>query len=255
MSELNIEPMVRPTVRPTVKPVQTNIHETIRDISCEFKVFRKRTSDHVISIAIWKKSIGYVLNLSTSILWWIQNMEVFFPNWNVRFYIDSSITTRKLKGDETPWNDIISNMKKHDNVEIWLGYCPWGEDHNNTDCNKCHINTFNSLLRFHATVDKSVKIAVMKNVELLTSPKDARLIHDWVNNTDKKYYFICDPNYICKYTQEHPSELCIKSGLQDEIMILATFGTRDGIGIEEYFKHVSKLFLTQIQVLVDMFTV
>lgn len=224
-----------------IEQVISHIHETMRDISCEFKVFRKRRSDHVISIAIWKKSIGYVLNLSTSILWWIQNMEVFFPNWNVRFYIDSSITTRKLKGDKTPWNDIISNMKKHNNVEVWLGYCPWGDDNTDINCNKCHINTFNSLLRFHATVDKSVKIAVMKNVELLTSPKDARLIHDWVNNTDKKYYFICDPNYICKYTQEHPSELCIKSELQNEIMILATFGTRNGIGIPDYFDQVSKV--------------
>jgi hypothetical protein len=217
----------QPFVKPVSNPLSVQI---INDIDCKFQVYRKRTSDHVISIALWKKSSGYVFNLSTSILWWLQNGELFFPGWNIRFYIDSSLINRKIDNDIN-WQSLIERMKLHQNVEIWEGYCPWGDPlpDKQTDCQNCHINTFNSLLRFHASTDPSVLISVIKNVELLTSPKESRLIHDWVRS-NKKYYISCDPNYICNYTTEDEKTLCNGLGLQNELMIIAaSFGTRGTI--------------------------
>jgi hypothetical protein len=119
--------------------------ERITDINCEFNVYRKRKVKNIISISLWKGSQGYIYNLSTSILWWARNTKNLFPNWNVRFYIDYSIYQKKFK-DDVDWDEIIQQVKKHNNVELWLTFCSWGHD-TKDKCEKCHIKTFMSLMR------------------------------------------------------------------------------------------------------------
>ena len=211
--------------------------ERVKDIGCEFNVYRKRSSKNVISISMWKGSPGYVYNLSTSILWWGRNAEILFPGWNVRFYVDFSVYQKKFEND-VDWDEIIEQVKKHSNVELWLTFCAWG--HNPEDeCEKCHIGTFMSMIRFHAMVDPTVEVAVMKNMELLTSPKDSRLIHDWLAS-GKKYNIVYDPGYFCSYGNER---LCEETKLTDTNMILATFGVRKGSGVVNFFHMASQLIL------------
>lgn len=215
--------------------------EKIQDIGCEFNVYRKRASKRVISISMWKGSPGYVFNLSTSILWWGRNAMILFPDWNVRFYVDYSVYQKKFK-DDIEWGEIINQVRKHSNIELWLTFCSWG--HKPEDrCEKCHIGTFMSLVRFHAMVDPSVEIAVIKNMELLTSPKDARLIHDWVNS-GKKYYVLYDPEYFCNYGNRI---MCDETELTGTNMILATFGVRDGINVNNFFRSANQIILSSPQ--------
>jgi hypothetical protein len=214
--------------------------EKVSDFGCEFNVYRRRSSKKVISISMWKGSPGYIFNLSTSILWWGRNAEILFPGWNIRFYVDYSVYQKKFK-DDVDWDEIIQQVKKHYNIELWLTFCTWGQDTNK--CEKCHIGTFMSLIRFHAMTDPTVDIAVMKNMELLTSAKDARLIHDWVNS-GKKYYIVYDPGYFCNYGNKM---LCEENKLTETNMILATFGVRNGPDIDRFSHRAREIILRSHQ--------
>jgi len=194
--------------------------ETIEDIGCKFRVYRTSKKPKVISISLWKANQAYIFNLSRSILWWGANGKFLFPDWNIRFYIDYSIFRKKFRED-VDWREIIDSVKRHDNIEIWFYECSWGKDPDKQG----HINTFGSLVRFHAFLDKEVEVALCKNIELLSTPKDSRLIHDWVNS-GKKFYVIYNPAYECNYGD---LKMCAELGYTDKPMILATFGVSGGL--------------------------
>jgi len=198
--------------------------EDISAIGCTFKVFRKRKKRKVISISIWKANIGYVFNISNAILWWARYSEILFPGWNVRFYVDYSIFRKKYGIEDVDWDEILLQARKHPNIELWFYSCSWGLDPENL-LQTSHIGTFGSLVRFHALTDPNIKIAVFKNVELLSSVKDARIIHDWVAS-HKKYHVIYTPSYFCNYNNRL---LCRETGMRKTNMFLATCGVRGGI--------------------------
>lgn len=213
--------------------------ETIEDIGCKFKVYRNSKNPKIISISLWKANQAYIFNLSRSILWWATNGKFLFPDWNIRFYIDYSIFRRKFKED-IDWREITDSVKRHDNIELWFYECSWGKEPEAVG----HRNTFGSLVRFHAFVDKEVEIALCKNIELLSTPKDARLIWDWYYS-GKKFYTVYDPAYECNYGD---LELCEKLRFLDKSMILATFGVRGGLG-SSFFPHLNKLIETSPKIL------
>uniref|UniRef100_A0A6C0EK71 Uncharacterized protein n=1 Tax=viral metagenome TaxID=1070528 RepID=A0A6C0EK71_9ZZZZ len=194
---------------------------TVKDIGCSFKVIRSTSSHKVITLSLWKSSPGYVFNLSNTILWWGRNARALFPGWNVRIYIDYSIF--HSVPDDIDWNVVYEQLSKHKNVEIWLYFCEWGHS-KDSKCARCHDGTFGSVLRFHAFQDPDVDIAISRNVELLSSIKDARIVHDW-SRSKRKYHVIYDVGggYPCDYKNE---EMCKELGMDGENMVLATFGMK-----------------------------
>ena len=193
----------------------------VKDIDCSFRVFRKRATKNVITISLWKGNIGYVFNLSNTILWWGRNMETLYPGWNVRFYIDGSIF-RSMKED-IDWHMVIDQLKKRRNVEVWLYFCEWGHHDQESSCKRCHTGTFGSLLRFHAFEDPTVNIAVSRNVEMLSSPKLARIVHHWANLPVKQYHIIynIEDGYSCGYG--NPT-MCADLQMTNTNVVVAWFG-------------------------------
>lgn len=186
-------------------------------MDCDFKIFRKTTSNKVIAIAVWKSNPTYIFNISQGMAWWAVNSKVLFPDWNVRFYIDKDIS-KHMKND-IDWDMLLTSLKRFNNIELWFYDCDSGKKDNK------HIRTFGSLVRFHALTDSSLQCRIFRNVELLTSPKEARLIHQWVLS-DKDYliYFDIEDGYPCNYGNK---KLCKQVGLINKYMILATFGSKN----------------------------
>jgi hypothetical protein len=210
--------------------------EKVKDIGCSFKVFRKTRSDKVISLSLWKGSPGYVFNLSNTILWWGRNVKVLYPGFNVRIYVDYSIF-RQMR-DDVDWRAIFNQLLKHNNVEVWLSFCEWG--HKKTDkCRLCHTGTFSSLLRFHAMQDPTVKVAVIRNVEMLSNSKEARIVWDWMHSR-KTYHVFYDiyQGYSCGYGDE---ALCRKLGLDRTNMVLAWFGLQGKNPYPNMFNTIRKM--------------
>jgi hypothetical protein len=216
--------------------------EIINDIGCFFKVYRKTKSRKIISMSIWKSRPQYIYSLSNSLPWWADKGKYFFPDWNIRIYMDNSIfsTIQKNSHDEKErirdidWHDMIDQLLKHDNIELWIYSCEWGKKQQSF-----HIGTFGSIVRFHPMQDENVDIVLVKNLELLTSSKDVRLIYDWVNS-GKTYYmiFLPDGSYICDYKN---IELCRKMGMENEYMLMATFGIRKPIPYNNIFNNIHDL--------------
>lgn len=211
----------------------------LKEIGCSFRVFRKTTSRKVIGLSLWKKDSGYVFNLSNTIMWWGRNTKVLFPGWNVRLYIDNSVFS-PMKND-VDWNMIIEQIKKHRNVEIWLYDCEWGHSKKSP----YHDGTFGSILRFHPFQDPTVDIAISRNVEMLSSIKDARIVHDWVNS-NRQYHIMYDMNkgYPCFYNNK---ELCQKLGLSGTNMIVAWFGMKKPNPYHDMFHIMRELILDNYQ--------
>lgn len=204
------------------------------DIGCSFEIFRHRKRDKIISISVWKSSGNYVFNLSNTIVQWGTLAKTLYPDWNVRFYIDNSIFNH-VENDIVivDWNDILIQLKKHKNIEIYKYFCDWGFD----ESKKGHKGTFGSLVRFHVLTDSEVNVSIIKNVELLSTPKDARLVHHFVNS-DKKYLTYFDPNYVCDYGKSTMCEIVEKYNYG---MILATFGMKGECPVKNLFHKINKL--------------
>ena len=132
--------------------------EIIKTLGCEFRVYRKTKNEKVISISLWKARPGYIFNLSNSLLWWARNGIELFPDWNIRFYMDDSVLLTYIKND-VDWENIIEQLKLHENIELWFFTCPWAKDEKSS---KKHKGTFGSIIRFHALIDPEVKITVIK---------------------------------------------------------------------------------------------
>lgn len=221
----------------------------MNNTGCEFKVLRTTKKRKVLSMSLWKSNVKYIFNLSNTLLWWGNNGRLLFPDWNIRIYIDYNITKpfekSKERLEDIDWDLIIENISSYDNIELWFYNCKWGQDVNNR-----HQKTFGSLVRFHAFQDKDIDYAVCKNIELLSSKKDAEIINNWVNS-DKKYLVYSDINtgYNCFYNN---IEMCKKLGLENVAMVLATFGMVCKGNIQEYlFDNMMKLRIKHIDVLKD----
>lgn len=201
--------------------------EYIQDVGCSFRVFRKRRAKKVVTISLWKGNIGYVFNLSNTILWWGRNMEELYPGWNVRFYIDNNIF-RSMEGD-IDWYNVIDQLKQRRNVEVWLYFCEWGHDAKGR-CKNCHSGTFGSLLRFHAFQDPNVNIAISRNVEMLSSPKMSRIVHHWAGLHDKQYHILYNiaDGYSCGYNNP---KMCQDVNMTGVNTVLATFGFKKTKGL------------------------
>jgi hypothetical protein len=199
--------------------------EYIKGYGCDFKVYRKTKSKNIISISLWKKNLGYVLNLSTGILWWINNMDLLFPNWNLRLYIDESIT-KLIKTDEKKqisdinlWNEILEQIKKKPNIELWIYQCPWGFEDSKCELKCFHATTFGSIVRYHPLEDSYVEYAVMFNLELLASQNLVNKVFNWLNS---KKVFLIFTIYMTNYTCAGYPEVCNMLGLsQNERTLLA----------------------------------
>lgn len=194
------------------------------EINCNFKIVRKTIKQKVISMSLWKGNIKYIFNLSNTLLWWGRNSKKLFPDWNIRLYIDNNITkpleSTKDRKQDIDWFKLFEKLKEYENIELWFYNCPWGQK---SGMGK-HINTFGSLVRFHAFQDKHVNVVLCKNIELLSSKKDAEIINNWVQS-DKKYFTLYNiqTGYDCDYSN---SKMCESVGLTDTNMILATFGIK-----------------------------
>lgn len=199
-------------------------------MDCEFKIIRKTTSRKVIAISIWKSNPTYIFNISQGMAWWAVNSRILFPGWNVRFYIDKDIR-KHMKNDIEDWDVLITSLSRFNHIELWFYDCESGKK----DIN--HIGTFGSLVRFHALTDNTLDCRIFRNVEQLTSPKEARLIHQWVLS-DKDYiiWFDIEAGYPCGYNNKN---LCKKTGLENKYMILATFGSK--ITFVDYLKDSYKV--------------
>lgn len=204
------------------------------NIGCSFEIFRHRKRDKIIAISVWKSSSNYVFNLSNTIVQWGTLADKLYPDWNVRFYIDNSIFNN-IENDivVVDWNDILNQLKKHKNIEIYKYFCDWGYDEEK----KGHKGTFGSLVRFHVLTDTEVSVSIIKNVELLSTPKDARLVHHFVQS-DKKYLTYFDPNYVCDYGKSPMCEIVKKYNYG---MILATFGMKGECPVKNLFHKIHKL--------------
>lgn len=205
----------------------------IKKFSCDFKVYKHRDSSKIISLSLWKASPSYVFNLATTITWWARNCEVLFPDWNVRIHVDNSLLRKYYKND-ADWEAILQQLKKHENIELWVYKCPWAQ----TD-DKSHIGTFGVFMRFLPMTDPKVEVTVSKNVELLTSPKEARLLHDW-DNSEKKYFVLYNPTYFCKY---RIPQLCEETEMTGVIMIpMGGFAMKGCVPdlMEQLYKEVQK---------------
>ena len=221
-----------------------------KGFGCEFEVHRTRYSPNVFSISLWKRSAGYVYNLSTSLLWWSKFVKTFFPDWNIRFYYDHSLFVKNTR-DTTYWTELVENLKKRKNVELWKYNCIWG-NHGNTNCQEgCHTGTFGSLVRFHPYEDNTVSTVIVSNLELLLSPKIARLYYFWLNNPNYTYFILFNQEYKCGYDKT----LCDKLNLQNTSMLLATTGIKkpfDWTGnilnsFQKYIKSLEKTTRTLLE--------
>ena len=198
-------------------------------MDCLFNIKRTTSSRKVIAISIWKSSPAYVFNISEGMAWWAVNTKLLFPDWNVRFYIDKDIT--KYMKDDIDWDSLLESLSRFSHIELWFYNCESGKKDNK------HTGTFGSLVRFHALTDSSLDCRIFRNVEQLTSPKEARLIHQWVLSS-KEYivWFDIQNGYPCDYNNK---KLCRDTGLEDKYMILATFGSK--VTFPTYLKDSYKL--------------
>ncbi len=92
----------------------------IEDFGCTFKVYRAKKSERVIAVSLWKHSLGYVYNLSTSLLKWTKLAKILFPEWNIRFYIDRSVLLPLNKLKNTVEKDIRDMIIKREKENIFL---------------------------------------------------------------------------------------------------------------------------------------
>lgn len=209
---------------------------------CNFEIKRKTKTEtktekqKVISLCLWKGNIDYIFNLSNTLLWWGRKSDKIFPGWIIRIYIDKNVTSPLEKNNreqDIEWERIFSQLiDNYKNIELWFYSCPWGQDKTYK-----HKNTFGSLVRFHAFQDPNVEVAICKNIELLSSKKDAEIINKWVES-GKKYFttYNIQTGYDCDYSNP---KLCERFDLENINMILATFGIRgNDINIfNEIIKH------------------
>jgi hypothetical protein len=198
---------------------------TIKDFGCKFTVYRQTASRKVVSVSLWKASMGYVPALSNALLWWNKNIKKLFPGFNIRVYMDKSVVKTSLKLRKTgdvDWIPILERLHKNPNVEIWLHDCGWGKL--GVGKGKSYSQTFSSIVRFHPLFDRSVDVSVIRNLELLSSKEDSKLIKSWLHEGDRFHVYILPWLYGC-YPTHIPNEMyinqCKKSGLLNKRMLLA----------------------------------
>jgi hypothetical protein len=207
--------------------------EIITYENCTFHVYRKSKRDKIFTTTLWRKSVGYVFNLSNSLLWWARKFPELFQDWNIRVYFDSYVF-KGVHGDPTDWIGVFNNILRYsnDNVELWFYQCEFP-----------HKNTFGSLVRFHAFDDPTTKVVVSHNLEFLTSPKDRERINLWLES-GKKYHMYTSVNHSYIYGCVSYPIVCEANGLYGIPSLMATFGMakRDGevVGIFRYGLEIAR---------------
>lgn len=204
----------------------TNKKEIIQSSGCTFHVYRKRKTPNIFTLTLWRKSLGYVFNLSTSLLWWANSFPILFPDWNVRIYFDNSVFSG-LHGDRTDWIDLFAQLLKYKNIELWFYQCPWAFD---TKRIGSHKNTFGSLIRFHAFDDPDTEVIVSHNLEYLTSPKDRERTQEWLKSGKKYHLYTAHNLGLEMYSCVGNYYMCHKNGLYRNPSLMATFGLRKNKG-------------------------
>lgn len=208
----------------STQPLLDHTPEMIRDLSCYFYVYRKRKSPYVFTTSIWKKNLGYVFNLTNSLVWWANNLPTLFPDYNIRIYFDNSIFA-KQSVDRTEWKEIFNHILTFDNIELWFYNCISARS---SECIGCHKGTYGSMIRFHAFDDPETKIIICHNLEYLTSPRDRDRTNLWLSDPEKKYHWYCFWSVYGQYGNMLEQN--------DEPTIIATFSARKNIGEKfDYF--------------------
>lgn len=89
----------------------------IRSFGCDFAIYRHNNNKNkkIISLSLWKGSVGYIFSLSTSLLEWVRLVNRYYPGWYLRFYIDADVL-RPLT-QETK-NEIFQKLRDQQNREM-----------------------------------------------------------------------------------------------------------------------------------------
>lgn len=201
--------------------------------NCNFKTYRKRKVNKVFSLSLWKNNIGYIFNLSNSLLWWARHFPELFPDWNIRIYCDRNIYSSLQGKDLTEWEYLIERLKKYDYIELWFYDCLWGKE----AFYKPHIGTFGSLVRFHAFDDPDLEVVVCHNLEMLTSPKDRERIMDWLRS-GKTYNWYVYWDAVYQYQFVLPYKIPGKYSLN-----------ASGFGIQKIRGKTENIFFDSIQLI------
>jgi hypothetical protein len=179
--------------------ISKHMKEIIKDIMCEFEVHRQQTHRNVIAIALWKHNPGYIPSLINGFLWWLRNLKKIWPGWGLRLYIDKNVMKRyremSKRALDADWDVIIQQAKRKRNVELWFYSCPGAlksvDRRQGVSASRSgsHVGTFGSFVRYQALFDKSVDVAVVRNLEMLSSKYDAIHVNRFIADNKKKLMF------------------------------------------------------------------
>jgi hypothetical protein len=229
-------------------PVKGMTRET--GFGCVFSVYRQKTSPNVVSVSLWKETVGYSMSLANGLLWWNGNLTRLFPGFNLRVYFDATVFTQfidpEARSQDVDWRRVLRKLYANPNVELWLYRCMWGT--RGPGKGKIHKGTFGSMVRFHALFDPSVQISVIRNIELLSSVYDAELTKKWIDSGDA-FHIYTTSLYGCAAGRGPYWDICHKAGLDNRRMLFAgfisskaTLGDREFRLIQEIMRKVGHDF-------------
>ena len=237
-----IERSVRQSPRLRIPMIAGRKH-TVEEFGCRFTVYRQTAPRHVVSVSLWKASMGYVPALSNALLWWGRNIKKLFPGFNLRVYLDKSVAKegqKQRREGDIDWEPILAQLHKNRNVELWLHDCGWGKL--GAGEGRGYSQTFSSIVRFHALFDPTVDVAVIRNLELLSSKYDAKLIRTWMRQGGGRYHTYVLPYLYGCYPRYIPSEgyiaQCRRAGLEGKRMLLAGWFAAKGTLSSDDFQYL-----------------
>lgn len=140
----------------------------------------------------------------------------------VNNYLQPTIDKQMNFIDSYNWREVMQQLIKHKEVELWFYQCQWGYQTTQVmdPVLDRHLNTFGSLVRFHPFDDNDVDIVLVRNIESLTSHIDRKVVDRWIDS-GKTFCIYAFPEYVClKHDVPIYNSTC--QGLDNEIMILAT---------------------------------
>ena len=158
---------------------------------CLFRVHRGRGAPRpaprkVVALSLWVGGEAYARRLAGALAWWGRSFRAvgWGADWAVRIYVDAWTAARAFAADSAfPWAPFFAELLRAPWIELWLFDCPAGYARRAIGLPAAHAGTFGSLLRLHAAADTDVEVAVLRNVELLSSQEDAATVEMWLADT------------------------------------------------------------------------
>ena len=97
------------------------IHEEVYSMNCIFHVIKheqttlKNSSEKIISLSLWKTNLGYIYNLSISLLSWKILRKKYWNDFIIRIYVDISVF---MTISENIWNDYRDKLEQKINNKV-----------------------------------------------------------------------------------------------------------------------------------------